>query len=95
MTNRADRPIAVGDLVIVARDHTCCPARRPHLGKIFKVISFRFDDGNCEKCGKPDPFTTAIDAPGKAGYDIRRLKRIPPLDEPAETYTTEPIKEKV
>lgn len=80
-----DKPISVGDLVMVVRwPHGCINPVIP-LGKPFVVAQFRVSSGKCAKCGR------FIHNPGRrsalgatsdgAGIPLSWLKRIPPLDE--------------
>lgn len=76
--------IAAGDLVQVVRGPVCQRAPRDyHVGMIFKVMSISSKGGGfCNWCGKGQSHDITCYAEGPAyWYDIRRLKRIPPLSE--------------
>lgn len=74
-----DKPISVGDLVIVVRNQFCCPHPKPHVGKPFVVTGFRIIKDACPRCGDSRQLTAALGDGLQRGYDIRRLKRIPPF----------------
>jgi hypothetical protein len=89
MTDRTERPIAVGDLVQVI--NACCQPAEKFLGVVFKVRSVAPGPLHCVFCyglGKSPNY--AEDHEGKwYGY----LKRIPPLSELENSKTDEPIEE--
>lgn len=83
-----DKPISVGDLVVVVKPKPCCGKGKPALGFVFRVLEIRKSKGlHCSGCGKQDAEQSLIAVSGeKHGknqmvYEIYRLKRIPPLDE--------------
>ena len=85
-------PIKVGDLVIVLRPSMCCPQEKPHIGRIFTVSSFETLNATpCERCGDKSTITVAIEPGSYKGYDIRRLKRIPPIAELGDVKRDEEI----
>jgi hypothetical protein len=73
--------IKVGDLVMVVRPRYCCPHKNPHLGTIFKVSKLLTTTAPCDECGDRSPIDSALAEGMTAGYNVLRLKRIPPLDE--------------
>lgn len=79
-----DKPISVGDLVMVVRwQHDCVNPLIP-LGKPFIVTVIRPTTGRCSKCGKKymEPNFGAEGASEKhALVPLSWLKRIPPPDE--------------
>lgn len=74
-------PISVGDLVVIVKggcsDH--------HIGRIFRVFRFSNKTTACKKChtyhGYPPTTTLACPAETPGGFELARLKRIPPLSE--------------
>ena len=91
----SDRPIQVGDLVQVIKPLFCC-GDTSHCGRIFKVIVFNTDlaDTACQLCGgTANPTANALFSGATIGYDVRRLKRIPPLSELEGERTEENLKE--
>lgn len=73
--------IKVGDLVVVVRNTHCC-GRGKSLGKIFRVHHFEPFLGTCGDCGaRGDGRQLACMGASWFGYDVRRLKRIPPMNE--------------
>lgn len=87
-----DKPISVGDLVRVIRGNTCCGA---FLGYHFSVTDIHVSEQwsiprtKCSQCGVIRPKLTsdlgpralAFGCPGAKGFDLNRLKRVPPLGE--------------
>lgn len=79
-----DKPISVGDLVVVSRPvaHCGCPDR---LGLIFRVSEIRpaLQFGFCSTCNKNVISNGILIAIGARPTSVAlyRLKRIPPLDE--------------
>lgn len=76
-----DKPISVGDLVVVVSGHACS------LGKIRSVAGFHAEEGRGLKCvicehvwyppaGEPLAIST-----GGSYYPLINLKRVPPLNE--------------
>ena len=88
----SDKPISVGDLVMVVRGHQC------YAGYTFTIV--RPNDGTfsgilCPVCDKyvwdsgPQAYLKGKEAPGN--LPIAWLKRIPPLDESEDVPTGEEI----
>ena len=85
--------IQVGDLVQVVRPAICC-GNTSSLGVTYRVVSINSAlSYRCVYCGSDGKIETIADKAHAYGCVVSRLKRIPPLDEPAETYTTETHKE--
>jgi hypothetical protein len=86
-----DKPISVGDLVMVVR--ACCSRRVRPL--IFKVA--RIDEGTiggiCVDCGAQMPTDSFGGPDGPVGQPVSWLKRIPPLSELEGETTQEDIRE--
>lgn len=76
-----DKPISVGDLVMVVKPRLQCGCFST-VGRIFQVIALVNRPTFCRECGKVDGtfYDMAIDHIGD-GCPLFRLKRIPPLDE--------------
>jgi hypothetical protein len=96
----SDKPIAVGDLVVVVRGHPCVFAFRG--GVPFKVKKFVSQIGGgwtCNNCGMRDiePETKIAaqlwHTSAHGGVPLWWLKRIPPLEELEGVKTEEQIKE--
>lgn len=78
-----DKPISVGDLVVVVRGHVCKCVGFKNLGRIFQVSSMKqAEKTRCLGCKELTGAATLCfgDGNGK-GYQSYRLKRIPPLGE--------------
>ena len=74
-------PIKVGDLVQIIRGALCCGGG-DHIGHVFVVQSFRERPSSPCLCGTSMTGTNAVRAGLRGfGYDVLRLKRIPPLSE--------------
>ena len=77
-----DRPIQVGDLVVVVKAKRCgCPGV---IGRVFKVeiVSLHDLPGRCTECSKfTYPPRTPTAQSGIGYIEFNRLKRIPPLSE--------------
>ena len=88
----ADRPIQVGDLVVIMRKAGCCVDLSS--GHIFKVSDIRTsnDPYHCARCNTTYP--TQLVACGYEHYGIQlwRLKRIPPLEELEGLRTEESLR---
>jgi len=88
----SERPIAVGDLVVQVRGHSCA------LGDIFRVTGIKTSYPGywtCKECGAKwysNPLVYAEDG-SRGGAALSELKRIPPLDELESTKTDERIGE--
>lgn len=90
-----DKPISVGDLVMVIR-HTkyanLCACPSTAIGHIFRVQDISKTPSHCGRCMKPYPAEwCAWD--GGVVYELTRLKRIPPLSELEGERTQEGIRE--
>lgn len=75
-----DKPIQVGDLVVVVRPNSCGCAHS--VGSIFKVDYIQDGPNYCSGCGMR--FANELDAweaGSKWSASVACLKRIPPLDE--------------
>lgn len=79
-------PIKAGDLVAVVKPAACCTSG---LGRIFRVVSLEskdvYGEWACRHCGAKGVSGTtnasfAVEDGGQ-WHSIKRLKRIPPLDE--------------
>ncbi len=86
-----DKPIGVGDLVMVVRPTPCCGCT-DSIGDIFRVKWMGHLEGECCNCGDDSVASEGpgadSDANNDEGYLLSRLKRIPPLSE-LETVRTE------
>ena len=79
-----DKPIEVGNLVIVVKGMPCCGYNKD-LGHVFKVAWKGFADGDCGHCGDESPGWAVDDkAEGEDCIPVECLKRIDP---PAEGET--------
>lgn len=96
MTENTERPIQVGDLVVLVRyDHRCADVL---LGKIYRVLRVPSIHPGicCPKCGERDLATANSLIAGTsqhAALPQRWLKRIPPLSELEGQRTQEDMKE--
>ena len=87
-----DKPISVGDLVQIVRPALCCGSTN-YLGWMFKVSDIATTGtSRCTYCGVSDRTVDAQDAVDGLWTDIKRLKRIPPLDELEGKHSQERIK---
>jgi hypothetical protein len=89
-----DKPISVGDLVMVIRGMLCCGGGS-HIGEMFVVRDiYQYAGGHCELCKAPQSSGLAA-APDhtSGGQALFRLKRIPPLEELEGEKRDEKIKE--
>jgi hypothetical protein len=86
----SDKPIAVGDLVMVVRYPHKCSSSEAFSGMIFVVNEL--DDGGvtCDDCGEFIEGPLA-GTPTDVGISVRWLKRIDPLIEPESVPTKEEI----
>ena len=83
-----DRPIQVGDLVVVVR-WNCCGV---HSGAVRTVKSFELSsNAMCSKCFQQGPHTMYARLSPDGDAPVAWLKRIPPLDELEGKYTQENI----
>ncbi len=74
-----DKPISVGDLVMVIKPTQCCGSGK-HIGEIFTYLGTDDLICRCPKCGHQVLERTANLSDGTA-CEFIRLKRIPPLSE--------------
>ena len=73
--------IAVGDLVQVVKPTLCCGSTAT-LGYIFRVDNFYSGPhGPCWRCHRVGKEVLARRGKENDGWEISRLKRIPPLEE--------------
>jgi hypothetical protein len=77
--------IRAGDLVMVVRGMTCCGGDTESLGKTFVVSDIYSFQGFCMDCDAPQS-GCAADGNADDGFEVDRLKRIPPLDELESPY---------
>ena len=85
--------IKVGDLVQVVRGVPCCGGFNK-LGVTFKVVRFLTLSGRiCGWCGVTTTRNNACGSGMVSGYDVARLKRIPPLEELEGERTEETLRE--
>jgi hypothetical protein len=86
-----DKPISVGDLVVVARQH-CCSA---YLGKVMTVHAIvSMPAGyHCTQCSASIGRAIAADGGNSYTFPMAWLKRIPPLSELEGERTQEDIRE--
>ena len=79
----SNRPIQVGDLVVVVRKRLC--GCRSSVGNIFIVQALQqiIGRGICIECGQLTfPIgTLAVQRPNRNWVELSRVKRIPPLEE--------------
>jgi hypothetical protein len=78
-----DKPISVGDLVMVVRGPHCCLQPDGHEGSTFRVTGIRVTHpggSTCRLCGN---HRSGFSATGHHAHNfyVSRLKRIPPLEE--------------
>lgn len=83
-----DKPIAVGDLVMIVRPRACCP-QYSQFGLPFKVAAIGVPSGllRCTHCKKLHKIAHVQDGVDGLWVETSRLKRIDPpsLDESTET----------
>lgn len=96
----ADRPIAVGDLVMVVRGHACVVARYGGIPwRVTEIVPQEGGGWQCTRCKTrdhaPNDLFGARRSRSKKGAScpLSYLKRIPPLDELESSKTDEPTKE--
>ena len=88
-----DKPISVGDLVVVVRPCKACGDTR-WLGDTFRVSEFFTSREPSLCCGEESAGEVYACAEGEdEGMPLRELKRIPPLDELEGQRTEENLKE--
>lgn len=85
-------PIKVRDLVWVAYGVPCCGHLTGAEGMYFVVSHIIHCPGErCNFCGSIRPPLTAFGRPGLVkGFDLPRLKKLPPLTEPETVTQREP-----
>ena len=69
-----DKPISVGDLVMVVRARECC-GNDDAVGLVFRVFDFK-PDFYCDRCGTQIIRSASMDGWWRAG--LNRLKRLDP-----------------
>lgn len=75
-----DKPISVGDLVMIVRGNKCC-GRPDALGTTFTVTNiYEHSGGICKTCHAPSSGLVADSERSTVTY-LYKLKRIPPLSE--------------
>ena len=83
----SDEPIREGDNAYVAYKTTCCGSNI-RLGYFLQVKSIkRYRDGRCSECGYIEDCLVAFGFGHATPFDLRRLRRIPPLSELETTNT--------
>ena len=90
-----DKPIQVGDLVMVVRHNGCSNCPPKSVGKIFLVSELKtFSSTECAQCKQRLSVTPRIMAltDNRKQYEVSRLKRIPPLEELEGQRTEEELK---
>ena len=85
--------ISDGDMVVVVR---CCCSEYVHGHWVFRVHfvhdEYVNQESGCQHCGANLPKELfAAPLPGTVGAPLSWLKKIDPLDEPAETYDVEGV----
>lgn len=75
-----DKPIKVGDLVMVVKATPCCGIYQT-THPVFRVSGFEKDYFHCRFCGQGRKVLAANVADTFWLCDVDRLKRIPPLSE--------------
>lgn len=89
----SDKPISVGDLVVVVRGTRCCGVAG-NIGLVYRVALIRPEaHWHCTYCRSHEREPLVAAASHINGYQLSRLKRIPPLDELESERTDEPMKE--
>ena len=97
-----NKPISVGDLVMVVRGHSCVIQRSGGVPYRVRRLLTPFEAGwHCILCGAQNmaPNTAGANLEGvhsansDAGYPLQWLKRIPPLDEMEREKRREDIRE--
>lgn len=71
-----NKPISVGDMVMVVRRKPCCGAG--NLGFAFIVKKVHTTIGHCMHCGDRHESTFAVDESGEI-FRMSRLQKIPPI----------------
>ena len=77
----SDKPIAVGDLVMVVKPSCCCQSTTA-IGKILTVLGATIlPYGHCQGCGKifrTGTFGPEVKLSNGYSYELLRLKRLDP-----------------
>jgi len=76
----SDKPISVGDLVMVVRPTSCC-GNSKNIGAVFIVDDILINVGECAYCSIKEAVACAFEPNWKYGmgaYSLNRLKRIDP-----------------
>ena len=77
-----DKPIQVGDLVMVVRwEHVCEKGYPSKLGHIFRVAAFERSFTYCPACLATVYSGDVAVRPDQYGCAVSWLKRIPPLED--------------
>lgn len=87
----SDRPIQVGDMVVVIGAH--CKGAEKFIGITFKVGVVRTGFPYCTCCGAQEGYLTVASPEGRPNAFYAPLKRIPPLEELKGKRTEESIRE--
>lgn len=90
--DKPQQPIAVGDLVVVARASACCGSTA-WMGHTFKVTRIGRSPTSCHKCDGRVGAPAALGSPTGKWAGLDRLKRIPPLEELEGQRTEEKLHE--
>jgi hypothetical protein len=83
----SEKPISVGDLVMVVRPTVC--GHGCGMGLVFMVQ--RIDGAHPGDCGECDKYLGVLNWAASSGgrnYDIARLKRLPSIEELESTEET-------
>lgn len=85
-----DRPIQVGDLVIIVRPTVCCGNPRS-VGRIFKILRVWTTGATCPCCQTRTSITGArmTSKTSQTGFATIALSRLKRIDPPALTEETE------
>ena len=88
----SDRPIQVGDLVQIVRGTRCC--NKPgHVGLIYTVTRMKSSKWHCSHCNSEESELLVAGVGHMNGYEMSRLKRIPPLEELEGEKTEKDLRE--
>ena len=88
-----NKPISVGDLVVVVKASRCTCSFPSTYGHVFVVRRIVSTKGICSACGALLPKELAAFDDDRIGYGVHRLRRIPPLEELEGQRTEEKIHE--
>ena len=89
----SERPIAVGDLVMVMRDACDCPIGESSFGDSGIVTEMGYSELFCNACEQDLGMCAWAVCDNGLKYELHTLERIPPLDELESSKTDEPMKE--